>query len=284
MTTIIREKRLISLNSNNATTYYNGDSLSNVSFDFSSILVPNKSIEYIEGGLQSAQIVASFYNIDTTSNVFNYVISSVNFNIQIIPGNYNYSTLVNQMTTQFNANGHAFTISLNQSTGVITMTYTGVGTWNSIQPSSSFNILGFNQNTVYTITGNTITMPNLLNLIGIKKLKIYSQNLAIDSYDSVGNSTNSLIETISVYVPGFSLIVYNNIDSTYGHLKTAYLSTIDIQIKDEFGNYVNFRGIDWTMTIVLIVYKRLETKTIPLSISPGGEDISESISDEPNGV
>jgi hypothetical protein len=165
------------------------------------------------------------------------------------------------------------------------MTYTGVGTWNSIQPSSMFNILGFNQNTVYTLTGNTITMPNLLNLIGIKKLKIYSQNLAIDSYDSVGNSTNSLIETISVYVPGFSLIVYNNIDSTYGHLKTAYLSTIDIQIKDEFGNYVNFRGIDWTMTIVLIVYKRLETKTIPLSnevLRPEIQAISESSSDEIN--
>jgi hypothetical protein len=187
------------------------------------------------------------------------------------------------MNTKFNANGHTFTISLNQSTGVITMTYTGVGTWNSIQPSSSFNILGFNQNTVYTITGNTITMPNLLNLIGIKKLKIYSQNLAIDSYDSVNNSTNSLIETISVYVPGFSLIVYNNIDSTYGHLKTAYLSTIDIQIKDEFGNYVNFRGIDWTMTIVLIVYKRLETKTIPLTIndtSIGKDMLSDTNSSE----
>lgn len=272
-TTIIREKRLVTLNSENATTYYNGSFLSNLIFDFSSILTPDNSIMYIEGGIQSAQLVASFYNIDTTNNVFNYVISSVNFNIQVSPGNYNYSSLVSEMINKFLANSHSFSISLNQSSNIITMSYTGVGTWNSIQPSSIYNILGFNQNTVYTIVANTITMPGLFNLIGIKKLKIYSQNLAIDSYDSVNKSTSNLIETIGVYVPGFSLIAYNNIDSTYGHLKTSYLSSIDIQIKDERGNFVNFNSIDWCMTIVLIVYKKLETKTIPLEMSSSESEI-----------
>jgi hypothetical protein len=66
-----------------------------------------------------------------------------------------------------------------------------------------------------------------------------------------------LIETLSVNVAGFGLILYNNIDSTYGHLKTSYLSTIDIQIRDELGNLINFNGVNWTMTIVLIIYKRI---------------------------
>lgn len=275
MSTIIREKRLVSLNSNNASIYYNNSNLSSMLFNFSSILVPDSSIVYIEGGLQSAQLVASFYNIDLTNNVFNYVISGINYNIQISPGNYNYTTLVSQMITKFTANTHTFSISLNQSSNIITMSYTGVGTWSSIQPSSIYNILGFNANTIYNITLNTFTMPNLFNLIGIKKLKIYSQNLAIDSYDSVDSSTNNLIETISVYVPGFSLVVYNNIDSTYGHLKTSYLNSIDIMIKDENGNLVNFNGIHWSMTIVLIVYKKLETKTLPLEVT--SSDISNSV-------
>lgn len=266
MTTVIREKRLISLNSSSATTYYNGSFLSNVEFNFSSILSPDNSIIYVEGGLQSAQLVASFYNVDTNNNVFNYRISGINYNIQITPGNYNYTTLVSIMTSKFTANGHTFTIALNQASNIVTMTYTSVGTWQQILPSSIYNILGMD-NTTYNIVSNTFTMPNLFNLIGITKIKIYSQNLSINSLDSINNcSSNNLIETISVYVPGFSLIVYNNIDSTYGHLKTSYLSTLDIQIKDQNGAFIDFHGIDWTMSIVLILYKKIEVRTIPLTI------------------
>jgi len=266
MTTIIREKRLISLNSNNATSYYNGDYLSNLSFDFASILIPDKSIVYIEGGVQSAQIPVSFYNIDVNNNVFNYRISGVNYNIQIPPGNYNYSTLVSSMASLFLLNTHTFTFTLNQATGVLTMTYTSTGTWQEIQPSSIYYILGFNASTTYPITSNTFSYPNLFNLLGQKKLKIYSSNMAIDSSDSVGNTTNNLIETLSVNQPGYGMIIYNNIDSTYGHLKTSYLSTIDIQIRDEMNNYINFNKINWTMTIVLIIYKKLETTVTPMEI------------------
>jgi hypothetical protein len=259
MSTIIREKRLISLNSNNATQYFNGRYLSNLSFDFFSILSADDSILYIEGGVQSAQIPASFYNIDVTNNVFSYTVGGIAYNIQVPPGNYNYSTIVTQMTTLFTVNGHTFTFALNRNSNILTMTLTSAGTWNNILPSSIYYILGFN-NTTTTIVANTITFPNLFNLLGQKKLKIYSSNLAIDSLDSVGNSTNNLIETISVNQPGFGMIIYNNIDSTYGHLKTSYLSTIDIQIRDELNNFINFNNINWTMTIVLIVFKELKVK------------------------
>jgi hypothetical protein len=140
------------------------------------------------------------------------------------------------------------------------MVYTSVGTWQFIYPSSLYNI-GLVTTTTYTITANTLTFPNLFNVINPKKLKIYSSNMAIDSYDSVGNSTTNLIETISVNAAPFGLILYNNLDNTYGHLKTSYLSSIDIQIRDELGNFVNFNNIDWTMTLVLIIYKKLDTKT-----------------------
>lgn len=266
MATIIREKRLISLNSANATQYLNGDYNSNLTFDFSSILSPENSIEYIEGGVQSAQIPASFYNIDVNNNVFNYAVTSVNYSITVTPGSYNYNTLISEMATQFAITGHIFTYALNRATNVLSMVYTSAGTWTSIRPSSIYYILGLDANTTYTIAGNSFTYPELFNVINPKKLKIFSTNLAIDSYDSVGSSTNNLIETISVNAPPFGLILYNNIDSTYGHLRTSYLSTIDIQIKDENGNFINFNNIDWTMTIVLIVYKRLEVKTIEMPV------------------
>ena len=262
--TIIREKRLISLNSNNATTYNNGSYLSDISFDFFSILSTSDDILYIEGGIQSAQIPCSFYNIDVTNNVFSYTVGGIAYNIQVSPGNYNYNSLTSQMTTLFLINGHTFTFALNRNSNILTMTLTSPGTWNNILPSSIYYILGFNRNVTTTITANTITFPNLFDLLGQKKLKIFSTNLAIDSIDSVGNATNNLIETLSVNQPGFGMLIYNNFDSTYGHLRTSYLSTIDIQIKDELGNNINFNNVNWTMTIVLIVYKELKVtqKTI----------------------
>jgi hypothetical protein len=267
MDTIIREKRLISLNSANATRYLNGEYNSNLVFDFSSILIPDKSIVYVEGGVQSAQIPASFYNLSITNNVFNYTVSTINYSITVAPGNYNYNTLITELDTRFLLNGHTFTFALNRNTNVLSMTYTSLGTWNQINSSSIFYILGFEPNITIPIVLNTITFTGLFNVINPKKLKIFSSNLAIDSYDSVGNTTNNLIETISVNSAGFGLILYNNVDSTYGHLRTSYLSTIDIQIKDELGNFINFNNIDWTITIVLIVYRTLQTKTIELDKS-----------------
>ena len=268
--TIIREKRLISLNSSSATRYNNGTFKSDVVFDFGSILSPESSIIYIEGGVQSAQIPVSFYNLNSTNNTFNYTISAVNYTINVTPGNYNYNTLVSELAIRFATNGHTFTYALNRNTNVFTMTYTGVGTWQTIRPSSIYYIFGFLANTSYTVVGNTFTYPGLFNVINPKKLKIFSQNLAIDSYDSVGLVTNNLIETLSVNAPSFGLILYNNVDSTYGHLRTSYLSTIDIQIRNELGDYIDFNNIDWTITIVLIVYKKLETKSIEL-VQPGNE-------------
>jgi hypothetical protein len=41
-------------------------------------------------------------------------------------------------------------------------------------------------------------------------------------------------------------------------MRNRYLSTVDIQIKDELGNFINFNGINWTMTINLILYRRID--------------------------
>jgi hypothetical protein len=259
MTDIIREKRLISLNSNNATRYGNGTYLSDVVFDFVNILSPDDSIVYTEIGIGNAEIPATFYNVDITNNVFNYKVNTTNFSITIPGGNYNFTTLVTQMATLFTANGHTFTMSLNKNSNILTMTLTAGGTWNTIDPSSIYYILGFNASTVYNIISNTITFPNLFNLLGQKKLKIYSSNISVDSFDSVNVATNNLLCTISVNQPGFNLIVYSNIDGLYGHMRNKYLSTVDIQIKDELGNFINFNNINWTLTLFLIVYRRIDT-------------------------
>jgi len=258
MSELIKEKRIVSLNSNNATTYNNGTYLSDMIFDFPCIIKPDPTIAYIEVGLGQAEIVASFYNIDLTNNIFNYRVNATNFNITVPIGSYNYNTLVTQMTTLFTANGHTMVFTRNVNSNILTMTLSSGGTWNNITASSIYYILGFVENTTYNIVANTITFPFMFNLIGIKKLKIYSTNLSIDSYDSVDKATSNLLATISVNQPSNNLLVYSNIESLYGHFRNKYLSTIDISIKDEFGRFVNFNNINWTMVINIIIYRRID--------------------------
>lgn len=273
---IIREKKIISLNSSSATRYLNGTTfLSNLVFDFANVLSPDDSIVYIECGVGNAEIPVSFYNVDTRNNIFNYVVNATNFSITVPPGNYQYNSLVTQMLSQFTLNGHTFLMSLNRSSNILTMTLTAGGTWNTLSSSSISSVLGFASNTAYAITANTITFPFLFDLLGIKKLKIYSTNISVDSVDSVGNATNNLLCTISVNQPGFNMIIYSNIDGLYSHIRNKYISTIDITITDENGNLVNFNSVGWTMTLNLIIYRKIDVLINQLKIN------KDTIVDEP---
>ena len=276
MSSLIREKRIINLNAANCTQYLNGDYLSDVVFDFPNILSPSDNAEFVEIGIGSAEIVASFYNIDTFNNVFNYRVASVNYSITVPPGSYNYNSLISQLTTLFAVNSHTFTFTLNRNSNILTMTLTSPFTWNSIDASSIYYILGFDSNTSYTIVANTITFPNLFNLIGIKNLKVSSSKISLDSYDSKNTSTTNLLSTISVSVPNFNLIIYSNLDSLYSHCRSNYISTIDIQIKDDLDNFVNFNRVAWNITLNLILYRRIDKIIDKLQLPNNTIDIGET--------
>ena len=81
--------------------------------------------------------------------------------------------------------------------------------------------------------------------------------------------------TISVNQPGFNLLIYSNIDGLYSHIRNKYISTIDITIKDENGNFVNFNNIGWTLTLNLIIYRKIDVLINQLKIN------KDTIIDEP---
>ena len=97
----------------------------------------------------------------------------------------------------------------------------------------------------------------------------------MDSVDSVGNATNNLLCTISVNQPGFNMLIYSNIDGLYSHIRNKYISTIDITITDENGNLVNFNSVGWTMTLNLIIYRKIDVLINQLKIN------NDDIIDEP---
>lgn len=267
---IVIERRLVNLNSEDATQFNNGTYLSDVNFDFTGLLKDQRNIIYCEGGVLNAQIPVSFYQVAYYNNTLYYTVAGNPFSITVPVGNYNFSTFATALQTAFTANGHNFAIIINDTTGRLQFSLITGGTGFVFLGASSgttiFKILGFDPTQNYPDDGvNNLLAPYLLNLLGAKKLKIFSTTFSNTSYDSASATSCNLISTISVDAPSYGLLLYNNTQDKYGRLKTKRIDNIDIQIKDEYGNMINFNNTDWSITLAVLIYRTIDTRISDLN-------------------
>ena len=210
--TTIRERRIINLNSQNA-TQNNGSFLSNVTFNFSNIYTLEDNVISLSAGLLSAQIPVSFYSVNYTNNVLKYgmIIGGTlsYYTMTITTGFYDYQSLFTEMKNKFTINGHNFVLTLNENTGRMNFHHQGTGDFHSIvnNGSTCFSILGF-EKMDYLATSENLEAPHPLDLLGIRALKIMSPEFSSNNRDSVNLSTTQLLETIPVDQPPYGLILY----------------------------------------------------------------------------
>ena len=83
-----------------------------------------------------------------------------------------------------------------------------------------------------------------LNLLGVQKLSIKSEKLAVQTASSVDYSFSNTLVTIPVDVSPFSMISYTSqSDANKNLLNVRTINEIDIQVYDENNNLVNFNNI-----------------------------------------
>ena len=253
------ETRIISLNSLYANNKKNTTFLSDVEFFFKNVLKDEPNIVRSTIQLVNAQIPVSFYTINFTNDIFSFCLSNlIPINITITRGNYNSSSLITELKSKLLTAGYTFDITISRITGIMTFTLN--------QAFFIFNnplgvVLGFD--TTLGSIGFTLTAPFPLNLLGIKKLKIFSNALATHSFDSFGSGNNSLINTISVNSAPFGLIIYETPTEPV-ILKSKTINTIDIQIYDEDNNFINFNNINYTLTFQLNIVRTQPVLTSPI--------------------
>ena len=276
------ERRLVNLNSEDASQYNNGTYLSDVNFDFAGLLRDQRNIMYCEGGILNAQIPVSFYQVAYYNNTLYFEVAGSGIQFITVPvGNYNFSTFATALTYALSGAGYIFTITIDETTGKLTFNISGFPDFTFFGASSGttiFKILGFDPTQDYYSVGTTLTAPYLLNLLGAKKLKIFSTTFSNTSYDSASSTACNLISTISVDAPSYGLLLYNNTQDKYGQLKTRRIDSIDIQIKDEYGNFINFNNTDWSITLAILIYRKLDTRLADLAdVVNGLTNVSEAI-------
>ena len=114
---VYQDNRIITLNSQDGDKL-NGTYLSNIHFNFSGLLKddPNLIRSYVT--VLNAQIPVSFYIIDETNNILNYIEDSVEKIVELVPGNYNGNQMVTTLNGVFETNGTPISTQLNPNTGL----------------------------------------------------------------------------------------------------------------------------------------------------------------------
>jgi hypothetical protein len=250
---VYEDNRIITLNSQDGEKL-NGTYLSNIHFNFSGLLKDEKDLIRSYITVLNCQIPVSFYIIENgVNNILNYIDNSVNKTIELTEGNYNGNQMVTALNTGFTVNGSPVTSFLAPQSGILYFFITGGNSITLLSTSTAKSILGFDVNISST---TLIKLPYQLNLLGKKKLFINSNNLRNSAFTSKNLSSTQTIAVVPVDQPPYSMINYvASIDIQKIVLSNRALDMIDIEITDENNNYVNFRNIDWSITLCLSVEK-----------------------------
>lgn len=242
------ENKIISLNSHYG-LQQNGSLLSNIVFNFSGILKKEETIKHVYISVLNAQIPVSFYVINSLNHHLRIRDNTTNITylFQLTNGNYSATTLVQEIIFQMSLQSFPIpTINFNKSNGKLTFIFSQSTT--ILTPNSTIkDILGLGTT---SLTGTVIECPYPLNLLGVKLLNITSSSLAVSSFSSVNNSNLSILASIPIDQAFFNMVSYTNqSDLQKYELTTDYVNSIDLQILDEAGNYIDFNNSDWSITL-----------------------------------
>ena len=255
---IVSKSKIISLHAIDGEKR-NGDFNSNILFNFIDVIKRHSNTLYLTVAIQSVEIPYSFYNVSTNYNTIYYSIGGVFYTMTIPEGNYTATTFITEFNSQFALGGHSktATLSISKSTGKFTLTPSD-DTFSIIiyyTQTTSNIILGLKQDTTFNYNsgvGNTFSFP--ANLLGTQKIKIFSSSLSCDNISSFNLGSNELIDVVSVNASPFELINYSNTNIKESHMKANEVQQIDIILKDEYNNEIDFNGIDWSITLVITEY------------------------------
>ena len=189
------DSRIIILNSAHG-RLLNGTYKSDIEFQFNGLLKHEDDIQQVQISLVNAQIPISWYIINYSNNMLKIKLGNNIEQIITIPvGNYNANSLITNLKLLINDSN--FIITIRKITGKITFTYNNNFIIYTNIDNSIGNILGFELNNVYNST-NSLTCPYPLNLLGYKRLEMYTQDIQTTNYSSANNSMSTLLSIIPI--------------------------------------------------------------------------------------
>jgi hypothetical protein len=200
---------------------------------------------------------AEFPNTDYVVNEYNNILK-VNdsllgsITITLTEGNYNVNTFI----TMFN----------NISPAGYSLTYSSLTNKLTLNSNNSFTVLSTQSNANYLMgLGNTdfnsvglsVIFPFCINLLPTSVFTVKSSVFNIGNFGADGSS--DILLTIQNNGSNGSRCLYSNFSGIKYRMENPNLNIFDLRIVDEHNNFVNFQGVDWSITFQIdITYKDKE--------------------------
>jgi hypothetical protein len=262
MFSTVEDTRYVSLNSKHAVSKPTSDDyitsyMSNIDFHFRGLLIEEDDILYSHIDIANAQIPLSYYNINYACNTLKYTINGGSIlTLSLTRSNYNFTSLIAELQTQFLSAGYVFSITFNKPTGKLTFSATVPFVF-LYSNSTIFDTLGFSSLMNFTSTNNILIAEHPCSLFTIKKLKFCSNSLSTNSVSSYSGGANSVLGVIPVNALPFGIIQYNNSSGRRSLLKNTRVDSIDIQVMDENNRYINFNNSNWSITLAITTTRKV---------------------------
>ncbi len=238
----------IYLSSKTADKYING--LSNVVFNFPIIEIDD--LYHIHLGVISASIPISYYNVNNGNNLLKYNISSgENENIYIPVGNYNittFTTILNSLLTNFTV---SYSIPLNK------FTFTHATSDFTISNSSTcLPLIGFTEY-FHNSTARVLVSDRCINLSPVRSFTI-SCEYKTGNINKAAPGIQNILCSIPICSNSLGIVNYIDNNKFQSNIYTNIFNSINIQITDQDGDYIDFNGVNWFMTLQINVIRYAE--------------------------
>tara|TARA_R110002124_G_scaffold61870_3_gene169274 strand:- start:81 stop:1022 length:942 start_codon:yes stop_codon:yes gene_type:complete len=257
------DKRIVNLSSLYG-EQQNGSLHSIIDFEFPSLIEHQKDVAYVEVGIVSAEIPVSFYTINEYNNTLRIIFNSITFNMELVKGNYNATTLITEIRTKIDlaiVGAAPIEISLNRINGKLVWTNTSaIDDFTLVKAGSSlWYVLGLDDSVATYDANPTITPPFPLNLLGTNNVSIRTNNLATMNYNSRDAGTSNVLADIPVDASPFGILLYKNTSITYNILRVLNVNRFSISMLDDNNNPIDFNNANWTITLALNIHRHRPT-------------------------
>lgn len=225
----------------------NGSLKSDISFPLKNhIKIPGNVDCYLR--LSTFKFTNVFYNINSNNNVFYYSVddSATILSLTLPVGKYTISSLVTYMNSNLLG-----AVSFAYSATTFKITATALSTNVCIRASAFLTTLGFDYETDTSFFAS-MTAPNLINLSGTQLLYVLATNLGLQSNVSEDDPLTNVLAEIHCDKLAPYTQSYVALNESRFKISHSDLTRIDIEIRDQTGNFADFNGIDWYMSIDMI--------------------------------
>ena len=235
---------------------------SNCVFHLPNIEVAKDEVAYVN--VKQAVIPFSWYNVNETNNVLDILIENVRpYTINIPFGNYNINQLIAYLHSQFLlflANDKHLTITYSTQTNKVLFTHTH-HLFRLEYSSTCFELLGFNDNEDYystNISGHTHILEsiNSINLFVVRQIYIASDNFILNNINASNPNDSNILTSVSVTGNPNSIIHYENTTTRHLIHHLNNITNLNIKLLDQDNDLLNLNGVNWSITLELIITKK----------------------------